>query len=335
LEFINFSENKLKIIEPNILDGLNNLKYVNFSKNPNFDKCYSVYDVYKPNATLKEVKDQLLEKYGSSLDQLKNMNELMKSNTILKNQLLDVSDSWYYAHEKLKSENNCLMQEIDELRESDEQLKLENANLKSVQPQTDLAIELKAYIQDESTKDFKIIINDHEIPVHKFLLAVRSPTLAELFQNKPEAENLKLIDISVEIFEKILEYLYTDELPCEDGTNFLHIFSAAGKMKIERLVKYAAPKILDQVSQDNALNIFCISANFGLNELKENAFEKVKNKYKEINFDDKLKENSDDVIKIIRKFKKKEEALKDFEEELRKLSIKYSAEDLNYNTDSQ
>lgn len=119
LEFINFSENKLKIIEPNILDGFNNLKYVNFSKkNPNFDKCYSVHEVYKPNATLKEVKDQLLEKYGSSIDQLKNMNELMKSNTILKNQLLDVSDSWYYAHEKVASEDNCLMQEIDELRKS-------------------------------------------------------------------------------------------------------------------------------------------------------------------------------------------------------------------------
>ena len=137
-------------------------------------------------------------------------------------------------------------------------------------------------------------------------MAARSPTLAESFRKNPIAENLKLIDLSVEIFEIILKFIYADELPGDDGTDFLQLFAAADRLKIEKLIKYAAPKILDQVSPDNALNIFSICANFGLNELKEKTFEEVKNKYKEINFDDEIMEKPDDVVKLIKEFKEKD-----------------------------
>ncbi|CAG9811144.1 unnamed protein product [Chironomus riparius] len=63
LEEIVFNGNKLMTIEPNILDGLERLKIVNFSLNPNYSKCYSVYPEYYPNATLEEVKDELFEKF--------------------------------------------------------------------------------------------------------------------------------------------------------------------------------------------------------------------------------------------------------------------------------
>ena len=60
-------------------------------------------------------------------------------------------------------------------------------------------------------KDFSIKIEDREFKVHKFLLAARSPTLAEMIKNNPDADELQLVDISVEIFEKILKYLYVSK----------------------------------------------------------------------------------------------------------------------------
>lgn len=66
LEEIGFCNNKLRIIEPNILDGLENMKYVNFRDNPNYDKCYSIYNNYT-NASLEEVKKDLFVKFAEFL----------------------------------------------------------------------------------------------------------------------------------------------------------------------------------------------------------------------------------------------------------------------------
>ena len=84
-----------------------------------------------------------------------------------------------------------------------------------------LLSDLKTFINDENLKDFKVIIDDQEFHVHKLLLTIRSPTLAEILRNNPDAENLNLIDIPAGIFNKILTYLYTDELPDDDETNFI------------------------------------------------------------------------------------------------------------------
>lgn len=56
LNWIDFYGNQLKVIEPNILDSLNSIKHLIFGGNPNYDKCYSIYPIYNPNATLDKVK---------------------------------------------------------------------------------------------------------------------------------------------------------------------------------------------------------------------------------------------------------------------------------------
>jgi len=199
LNWIGFFKNKLRVIEPGLLDGLIKLKYVDFSDNPNFNMRYSVYpQYYSINASVEAINNELLIK----------------------------------IHPTLKKEN--------------EELKAENQKLKS---KRGIFNDLTTFILDESTKDFNIIIEGQEFPVHKFLLAARSPTLAEILKNNPEVENLNLVDISVEIFEIILKFLYTDELPVEDGTNFMQLFSAAGKLKIDELRNFAATNLIGHVEE--------------------------------------------------------------------------------------
>jgi len=181
---------------------------------------------------------------------------------------------------------------------------------------------IKFHETDKSFIDFHIQIDDREFPVHKFLLAARSPTLAEILKNNPEVENLNLVDISVEIFEIILKFLYTDELPGDNGTNFLHLFAAAGKLKIEELKEYAATKLIDQTDEKNALDILKISNKYEHDELRQFAYGKIKEENPKIEFKDEWSKDVETLIKIIEAFKMKEEAIKKAEEEFKNLIIK-------------
>jgi len=173
LELISFWGNKLKVIEPNILDGLDKLKYVNFQGNPNYEKFYSTYPDSGSNATLDEVKYELLGKYPEFL---KDMFKISAENLI--EEIQQLKDS------KLKLETEL------------EQEKVKNFKLTDI-PQKGFFNDLKTFTKDEATKDFQIQIEDHLFPVHKFLLAARSPTLAEILKNNPEVKILDLVDISV------------------------------------------------------------------------------------------------------------------------------------------
>jgi len=294
LELISFYKNKLKVIEPNILDGLNKLKCVSFQDNLNYGKFFSIYPNHGSNATLEEVKFELFEKYP--------FKDLKKSEENLRQEIQQLKDS------KLKLETEL------------EQEKLKNSEL-NLNPQNGFFVDLKAFTQDETTKDFQIQIDDSEFPVHKFLLAARSPTLAEILKNNPEVENLNLVDISVEIFEIILKFLYTDELPGDDGTNFMHLFAAAGKLKIQKLMNYAATNLIDQVDEENATEVFNLSNRYGHDELRQKAFDEIKKMYPKYDFEDAWVSNHEFVMTIIEQFKKNDEAIRKLKEKFNMSSI--------------
>ncbi|XP_070489969.1 uncharacterized protein [Chironomus tepperi] len=280
LEYISFRSNDLKVIEPNILDGLTSLKVVNFSQNPNYDKIYSIYPVYDSNASLQEVKDDLNEKF--------------------------IARFKFLGY--LKESEQKLQQQVQEL---------ENLVAK-LSTQSLLINDFKSFINDETTKDFHIQIGDHNFPVHKFLIAARSPTLAELLKNNPGVGNLKLIDIPVDIFEVILKFLYTDELPGVDGMNYLHLLAAAGKLKIEELKKYAGNKVIDNIDDNNAVEILRLGVKYQNDEMRQKAFKKIKEMYPKINFKDEWAVDPEKVKKVIEKFIEKEEMMRKIEEEFEK-----------------
>ncbi|CAG9807390.1 unnamed protein product [Chironomus riparius] len=286
LSIINFKGNKLTLIEPNILNGLEELKMVNFSENPRYENFFSIYPVHNPNATLEEVKNELYEKFYSRYDFLQD----------LKN-----------SEEHLKLKNN--------------QLKKKMENMLTNHLTYDVTADFKNFIRDENSKDFKIIIDDQEFLVHKFLLIIRSPTLGDILRNNPDVESLNLVDIPIPIFEKILKWFYTDELAFENKSSALPIFAAAGRLKLKKLIDCAAEKLLDQVNPENALEILNLSAKFQKYELKKKAFEEVKKKYPNFKFRDELLENPDKLKFIIDMFKDKEEANRKFEENLKKMAI--------------
>lgn len=288
LEVISFPDNKLTLIEPEILDGLrgSKLKEVNFADNPNYDKRYSKLRPKEANATLSKVKDELVQKYQEHLKLL---------------------------IEEQKARVKDLETEIKQLKD-----KMDNGLYQNFH---------KLIQQDEFFKDLTVIIGESQFRVHKWLLAARSPTLAEMLTDT-SAENLKLESINKEVFEKILKYMYKDELPRDqDETDFFELFAASGKLKIEELKEFAALKLLGMVDGDNALRILSISNKYGHEQLKQRAFEVIKNHHPEIKFGDELIEDSCKVATAIQLFRSKEEKIRKakriMEEETRKANEMY------------
>jgi len=282
LEKISFAEdNNLKFIEPTILDGLENLKYADFGPSYRSD----------PNTVLS--KPNRVQKLLKGKVSAQPVEEWMK-HPLSTEMLRRFYKQLYIKNLKLQVEN------------------LELKDLESKYKES-IYVDLNTFIQDETTKDFKIIIENREFPVHKFLLAARSPTLAEILKNNPEVENLNLVDISVEIFDIILKFLYTDELPGDDGMNFLQLFAAAGKLKIEELKEFAARKIIEQINAENSLEILNLSNKYEHDELKLEAFNEIRAKYPKVDIKDKWIADGDKIEKLIKFFKKMEEAEKSLE----------------------
>lgn len=260
LERFSFAGNDIKVIEPTILDDLKKLNFVYFNNNDNYNCCFSSDD---NSETLDEFKDKLYKIFCSNSENVKKIikkyenkvKRLTASNIkhVAKNQNLEESNRRYrvinqdYTASSIQSaiDQGVLRSEIKRLEDVEKSLtrEIQKLKLNPKEHQSSFNRDIKNLTKNDNFKDFIIQIDDQEFKVHKFLLAARSPTLADIFLANPEAENLKLVDIAVDTFEKILHFMYNDELPGDkDGVNFLQLYSAAGRLGIDELKNVVAKK---------------------------------------------------------------------------------------------
>ena len=125
----------------------------------------------------------------------------------------------------------------------------------------------------------------------------------------------------MEIFEKILKFLYTDELPGDDGTNYLLLFAAAGKLKIQELKEFAATKLIDRFKKNNVLEIFKLSNKYEHEELRKEAFNKIKAYYPSYKFKDEWIARPEVVEKAIEQYKKAEEEIRKMENDFVNVNV--------------
>ena len=183
--------------------------------------------------------------------------------------------------------------------------------------QNGLVEDFKAFIHNNDFKDFSLTINDVEIDVHRFLLEARSPVLGELIRNNPDVNSLNLDhQISAENFKFVINFLYEDKMPPDDA-NMLEIFEAAGIWQLRNLMNYSGMKLMDSLSPEEALEIFILNDKFIVDdELKNSAFEKIKNSFPGINLNETLLHDSDKLRKLMAAKRKFDEII---ETDLRKI----------------
>jgi len=110
LNLLTFNGSKLCVIEPNILDGLDNLKNVWFTANPNYNKCYSIHPIYNTNSTIQEIKDDLHEKYFSRFKFLQDMKNSTDEVKHYKKKLKSAEDKIKAMEAELKVYKECSSQ---------------------------------------------------------------------------------------------------------------------------------------------------------------------------------------------------------------------------------
>jgi len=308
LREIYFDHNELEEIEPNILNGLGKLLVADFQDNTNYNHMYNYYKMNNRDFK-KFLLDIFIEAHPD--DTAMRLECLLDANLQLNMENKIYCENFYqvsldYLNYKRDNDNSCKGMLIERYKVEIQELKDEVKQLSKYK--AGVYFYLEKLIQDDTKKDFKIIIDNCEFPVHKFLLVARSPTLAEILKRKPEAKNLKLLEISVEIFEIILKFLYTDKLPGVDEANFLHLFAAAGKLKIKELEEHCAIELIGIIDENNAIEVLKLSNKYGHEDLSKMAFYEIQIKYPGVIFKDKLYKNVNDLEKFIEIVNRKDEA---------------------------
>lgn len=131
-------------------------------------------------------------------------------------------------------------------------------------------------LQSEALKDFTIIVNNERHKVHRLMLAAHSPVLLRMFENNPEAKVLELADISPNVLNLILNFIYEKRFPNKEHV-MLEVYAAAGKLEIEPLRRYAEYKLASIVNSSNAYEMLLMSNKYESEQLKTAAFEFIKN----------------------------------------------------------
>jgi hypothetical protein len=147
--------------------------------------------------------------------------------------------------------------------------------------------------------DFSIIVNDSKIfKVHKCILAAHSKGFAEMFDQDPDATEMKIEDLSAEAVEFFLYFLYTGKLEDSDDKS-LEIFALASKLKVPDLRQWMLKVVVSQLDESNAFKAFSIAHSMGSDELKRAAFEAIQEMFPDWQLPESLMENLEKVRKMI------------------------------------
>uniref|UniRef100_A0A0K0FG94 Speckle-type POZ protein-like (inferred by orthology to a human protein) n=1 Tax=Strongyloides venezuelensis TaxID=75913 RepID=A0A0K0FG94_STRVS len=138
-------------------------------------------------------------------------------------------------------------------------------------PQSKLSFDYGNLYDSPSFYDCVIKVEDKKIKVLKAILAARSPAFHDIFtsaSDEPQTNIVEIKDFSVEVVEKMLKYIYKDEVSdIEDMAN--EIFEIANKYKLDRLKAISEQFMCNSLTTDNVLERFALSDKYPTERLKK------------------------------------------------------------------
>lgn len=135
--------------------------------------------------------------------------------------------------------------------------------------------------------DFTIKIRGKDFNAHKCILAAQSSVFEEMFSKEPvkvEQPFINVKNFSDQAFESFLNYFYTGRV--DAGVSPVEMIQLASEFDVPDLKKMCIEKILDNLSEINALEIFNLGHDQSSDELIQMAFKFIKKVFPHI--DDEL-----------------------------------------------
>lgn len=118
--------------------------------------------------------------------------------------------------------------------------------------------------------DFKIIAKGKEFKVHRNILSLASPVFATMFEIDLDEKKLNCatVDCDPEIFQHLLEFIYSGKLPENFADVAIKLYEVAHLYQIESLVKYCVGYVLSkEINEENALDIYEFAVKFRIDDL--------------------------------------------------------------------
>ncbi|CAG5101218.1 Similar to spopl: Speckle-type POZ protein-like (Xenopus laevis) [Cotesia congregata] len=117
--------------------------------------------------------------------------------------------------------------------------------------------DLKELYNNRESSDVTINIENKQIKAHKVILMARSPVLAAMFthdMSEKKSNEVFITDISPDIFEKLLQYIYTDEVSDLDSIA-ADLLKAADKYQLQSLKKMCEESLCKNLKPDNLISM--------------------------------------------------------------------------------
>ncbi|XP_071156170.1 BTB/POZ domain-containing protein 6-like [Mytilus edulis] len=145
---------------------------------------------------------------------------------------------------------------------------------------------LKYLLFKETLSDVHFIFNNDyssgRVPAHTFVLAMRSAVFEdELFTERAEHEDILVEDISKDIFEMMLKYIYTNMTKITNA-NSVGLLQAAMKYQIQGLADLCVAHMERSLNRNNVCKILDEAVNFEIPSLKTSALYFLSNFTREV-----------------------------------------------------
>lgn len=134
-------------------------------------------------------------------------------------------------------------------------------------------------LNEAAFSDFTFIVNGKEFKVHRNILGFVSPVMMKLFTTDMAEKRLQtcnVTEISAEIFEYMLHYIYCGKLPENIELVAMNLYEAAHYYQIEPLMEICIYNMSDRLHAGNAVTLYEWSVCFDIADLKAKSWDLVK-----------------------------------------------------------
>jgi speckle-type POZ protein len=143
-------------------------------------------------------------------------------------------------------------------------------------PQTTRArrklVEDLATLKDKQFADFVFKVENEKIPVHRAILAARSPVFSAMFQHdmqEKRTNETEIKDVTPAAFKALLQFIYTGH--CEVENLAEQLFVAAIKYDMRDLKQICDQELRKKLTVDNAVDLLVFSDVYMAENLKDGA----------------------------------------------------------------
>ncbi|KAK0091106.1 hypothetical protein PV326_003718 [Microctonus aethiopoides] len=145
--------------------------------------------------------------------------------------------------------------------------------------------DFKELFKDKTSTDVTFIFVGGIIKAHKVVLMARSPVFKEMFTQKMANQQnyeIKITDIDIEVFEEILQYIYTNNISSLDKNHVIKLLHPVCKYKLDALKEVCGESIWKEITVENASRTLVMANTYKMARLQIRTLDYIYEHFDEI-----------------------------------------------------